>query len=82
MTLGAGGVAATVAFIIGFFVMRPAQMAAAKLGPAAQGMPDGPDRQQAMAELDRVRGRSRSAARWVALLLAVAVVTMAVGRYV
>jgi uncharacterized membrane protein len=82
MTLGLGGVAATIAFLIGYVIMRPAQLKALKLGSAVAQMPDGPERANATAEMDRLRGRGRNAARIVAVLLAIAVVTMAVGRYV
>jgi hypothetical protein len=42
-----------------------------------------PDRREALgAELARLRGRMRLAGRVVAVLLGIAIVTMAVGRYV
>lgn len=82
MTLGAGGIAASVAFVIGYFVTRPAMLRAGALAAAVPPTPDGPDKQALMAQIDRLRTRARVSGRWVAAFLAVAVFTMAVGRYV
>lgn len=82
MTLGTGGLAAILALLVGWFVMRPAQLAAGRVGAELQTMPEGPERLAAAAELDRLARRARSAARWVAVLLLLTVLAMAVGRYV
>lgn len=76
-----GAVAALVAFTIGVSVLRPA---AKRLGPlvqSAQQLPEGAERESRMAEVQRLRRRSAVAGRWVATLLAVAVVGMGAARY-
>lgn len=72
MTLSLGMVAAIVAFVIGYFVMRPAMMRAGRL--AAEGGDP--------ARVGALRARATTTSRVVAVLLLVAVITMAVGRYV
>jgi uncharacterized membrane protein len=76
-----GGVAAIVAFIIGVFVMRRSVLKAAGLNATLQKNPDDPNRDATMAEIQALQHRARIAGRWVAGLLTVAVVTMAVARY-
>lgn len=71
MALGTGGVIAVVAFLIGMIVMRPAMNRAVAL------MQSGGD----MAEIQRLRKRGSATARFVAVLLVLAVSTMAVARY-
>ncbi len=78
---GVGAVAAVAAFAIGVGVMRPSMLRAAALSAAAaQASPDTRDAQLANAQA--LRARAGRAGQWVAILLTVAVVTMAVGRYV
>ena len=81
MSLTFGAVAAMVGFVIGVFVMRPIALRLFALGPAAQQLPEGPEKAAAMAELQRLRGRAMVSGRWVAALLGVAVTGMAVARY-
>lgn len=81
MTLGVGGITAILALFVGWFFMRPAQLAAGRLGASLREMTEGPERLAAVADLDRLQRRVRRSARWVAILLAVTVVAMAVGRY-
>jgi hypothetical protein len=76
-----GGVAAIVALIIGVFVMRRSVLKAAGLGAALEKNPDDPNRDTTMVQIQALRHRARIAGRWVAGLLTVAVVTMAVARY-
>lgn len=71
ITFSTGMVAAIAAFVVGFFVMRPAMLEAGRLAAAG----GEPGRVQAL------RTRAAGASRLVALLLLVAVVTMALGRY-
>ena len=76
-----GAVAALVAFTIGVSVMRPA---AKRMGPMVQQamqLPEGTERASRMAEVQRLRRRSAVAGRWVAALLAVAVIGMGAARY-
>jgi uncharacterized membrane protein len=77
-----GAVAALVAFAIGVGVMRPAAKRVGPLAQSAQGLPEGSEREACLAEVQRLRRRSAIAGRWVATLLAVAVIGMAAARYV
>lgn len=76
-----GGVASIVAFVIGVFVMRSAALRVATLVPGLEQLPEGPARQARQAEIQLLRQRAAAATRWVAGFLAIAVVTMAVARY-
>lgn len=78
--LGVGGLASVVAFGIGVSLMRPS---ATRIGRLAGEMPQAPpERKDAIAaEVARLRGRMRVAGRWVAALLGIAILCMAVGRY-
>ena len=81
ISLTVGGLASVLAFAIGVFVMRQAALRAAALGAALQQSPNGPAQDALQAEIQALRLRARTSARWVAVLLAVAVAAMAVGRY-
>jgi uncharacterized membrane protein len=82
MTLTIGVVAALVAFAIGISVLRPSAKKVGPLNQKAQGTPEGPERDAILAEVGRLRRRMVVGGRTVAALLAIAVVTMAVFRYV
>ena len=82
LTYGIGGVASIVALSIGFFIMRSATMAAGRLAANLPTISDEAERQRTQGQIQQLRGRSRTALRIVAALLGVAVITMAVGRYV
>lgn len=78
--LGVGGLASLVAFVIGMAVMRPSSVRVGRLAAELAQAP--PERKEAVAaELARVRGRLRVAGRWMAALLGIAILCMAVGRY-
>lgn len=81
MSLGIGAVAAIIAFVIGAFVMRPATLKAGALTQTLAQLTDASARDARQAEIQRLRLRAARAARWVASLLVLAVVTMAVARY-
>lgn len=81
MSITIGAVAALIAFTIGVGVMRPAAKKMGPLGQMAQQLPEGPERDARLAEVQRLRGRAAVAGRWVAGLLAIAVVGMAAARY-
>jgi uncharacterized membrane protein len=72
ITYSTGMLVTIVAFVIGFFVMRPAMAEAGRLAAA------GGD----MSRVNALRARATAMSRIVAVLLLIAVVTMAVGRYV
>ncbi|MFN0182057.1 MAG: hypothetical protein ACKVZ0_24905 [Gemmatimonadales bacterium] len=75
-----GMLASLLAFAIGITMMRPAMMKAATLGQTlATATPA--DRERIGAEIQALRARAGSAAKAVAWLLGIAVITMAVGRY-
>ena len=80
VSLTAGAVAAIVAFLIGVFVMRASTLEAGRLAARAQQSEE--DAQAfLMTQVQALRLRARTSARWVAALLTVAVATMAVARY-
>ncbi len=80
-SLTVGGVASLLAFAIGVLVMRRAALRMASLGSVLQQSSEGGARETMMAEIQALKGRARTSARWVAALLAIAVATMAVARY-
>ncbi len=80
--LGAGGIAALVAFIYGAAVARPNQEKAQALAAKLPGMPDGPEKDATMAQIAVHGGKVAMAARIVATLLGITVVAMASARYV
>lgn len=81
-TLTIGVVAALVAFAIGISMLRPSAKEVGPLVQRAQGLPEGPERDAALADIQRLRRRMVVGGRWVASLLALAVTTMAIFRYV
>jgi uncharacterized membrane protein len=80
MALSIGGGVAILAFLIGVLVMRPAVMRLIKVMSQA-GQSEGAAKAALMAEADGLRRRMRLGGRWVAGLLTVTVLTMAVARY-
>ena len=82
MTLTFGSVVAFAAFMIGVHVLRPSVLRIGPLSQVAAEAPNGRKKEAMLAQVQRLRRRAMIAGRWVAALLAVAVVTMAVGRYV
>jgi uncharacterized membrane protein len=81
MAFGTGGVLSLVAFVIGLFVMRSSTLKALALGPKVQQMAEGSEREAAMQQVQALRQRAATSARWVATLLALTVIAMAVARY-
>jgi hypothetical protein len=82
MTITIGAVVSLVAFTIGMSVLRPSAKRMGPLVQRAQQLPEGPDRDAALADVGRLRRRTALGGRWVAGLLAIAVIGMAVARYV
>jgi uncharacterized membrane protein len=81
MTLGTGAVLSLVGFVIGLTVMRPSTLRAVALGQSLAQLPEA-ERGAVMAQIQQLRGRAAMAGRVVAVLLILAVLTMAVARYV
>ena len=81
LTYGIGGIASIVALTVGFFVMRSATMKAGQMAAQLPNVTDDTERQRKRGQIQQLKGRSRTALRTVAVLLAVAVTTMAIGRY-
>lgn len=81
MSLSLGAAASILAFVIGLAVMRPTQLRMGELGGRMAGATDD-ERPRLAAEMTRLRTRSARASLAMAWLLIVAVVTMAVARYV
>jgi len=79
--LAVGGASSLLAFVQGFFFMRPASLRAGKLGARLGTVSDATEREGILAEMEVQKSRTRTHARWIALWLAVAVLTMAVARY-
>jgi len=81
LVLGLGGFASLVAFVIGVTMLRPSALRIGALGAELAEAP--PERRAALQEeIGRLRLRMRKSGRWVAVLLSVAILSMAVGRYV
>ena len=81
MSLTIGAVVSIVAFIIGIAVMRPATLAAGALMTEIANEPDNAGNDDKKDQVQALRLKARRAGKSVAHLLAVAVVTMAVARY-
>lgn len=82
MTLGTGAVFAIVALVLGVAVMRPTALRLLALGGAAMQQSDPAERERLLGQMNPLRDRLRSIGRWIALLLAGAVLTMAIARYI
>jgi hypothetical protein len=81
VALSIGALAAIVAFIIGVSIMRPTALKVMALSQAAMQAPEGAARDAQLAAVAPLRRRATVTLRVVAVLLAVTVTTMAVGRY-
>jgi hypothetical protein len=82
MTIGLGAASSVAAFVLGVSVMRPTALRVLALGAAAMQAPEGAERERVMAEMGPLRNRLRTVVRWIAVLLAGAVLAMAAARYV
>jgi len=76
-----GSLAGTVALLLGVSILRPTAIRISRLMQQAGEAPAGTDKDRLMLEIGGLRARSTSVSRVIALLLAVAVVTMAIARY-
>jgi hypothetical protein len=75
-----GGLAALAAFLLGITLMRPSALRIFRLGGEMASAPA--ERQAALrAEVDRLRARVRRSGRAIVVFLTIAMVTMAIGRY-
>jgi hypothetical protein len=77
-----GSVAGVLALMIGVHLLRPTVLRIGPLAQAAAEAPAGADKDAKMAQVQVLRARAMLSGRWVAALLAVAVIAMAVARYV
>jgi hypothetical protein len=80
LALGLGGLAALVAFVIGVGLLRPAALRLGSLGAELARAPD-ETRAALQEETGRLRVRMRRSGRWVGGLLGIAILMMAVARY-
>jgi uncharacterized membrane protein len=80
MTLGLGGLAALLAFLIGILVARPATMGAAAIYQSLASAP-AEERAGRLAAATELRVRGAKAGRLVSILLLLATTGMAVARY-
>jgi uncharacterized membrane protein len=81
MALGTGGLLAVIAFLIGIVVMRPTVNRITQLSATLAQLPEGPERSERIATVQRLRQRSARTGQIVALLLALTTALMAVARY-
>ena len=81
MALGAGGVSAVLALILGFTVMRPAQARITTIAASLATTPEGPERAALGATMQKLRDRMVTMSRLIAYLLVITVALMAVARY-
>lgn len=81
MALSLGAVVSIVAFVIGITIMRPSTMKAGALAQTLPQLTDAAARTARQAEIAALRTRAARAANWIAGLLGVAVLAMAVARY-
>jgi len=81
-TLGVGGASAIIAVLFGIIVAGPTVKKLGMLGPEIASMPAGPDKDAKMAEMNRLRAKNIMGLRFVAMLLGITVIAMAVARYV
>ena len=81
MGYGVGGGAAIVALIFGMIVLRPAAGRMGQLMQAMPSLPDGAERDARMAEVQNLRRRAAAGTKLVTVLLLVAVIFMAITRY-
>jgi len=81
ITLSIGGTAAIIGLIVGVTVLRPSMMKAMALAQGAAQL-SGAEKDAQLAAAAALRGRAAVAGRIIASLLAVAVIAMAVARYV
>jgi len=80
LALGLGGLASLVAFVIGVSFLRPSALRIGALGAELSQAPA--ERKAALQEeMGRLRLRMRKSGRWVGALLGLAILSMAVGRY-
>jgi hypothetical protein len=78
--ISVGAAAALIALAIGLGVMRPAMTGAFRIAQAAAAAPP-PERETQLAIVQRLRQRAAAAGRAVAGLLTIAVMAMALARY-
>ena len=71
-----------VAFGLGFFIIRANALKLRVLMEALPNTPEGPARAALMEQMAGPRARMAAISPWVAGLLIIATITMAIGRYV
>jgi uncharacterized membrane protein len=81
MTYGIGAIAGIIAVTIGMTVLSPSTKRLSAIGDAVKAAGGPPSAEQA-SEMSRLQGRIGLAAKTVSVLLLIAVITMAIGRYV
>lgn len=76
-----GAVAALIGLALGLAIGRPSTLKAAALGRDAAALPDGPEKGARMAEVATLRARGQGALKVTAVFLTIALLCMAVARY-
>lgn len=82
MVFGTGGIAGTLALIIGGAVVSRNAKKMALLGTQLPTFPEGPQRTAAIAEMSAARAKATTFSRIVLVLQVIALLCMAVGHYV
>jgi len=81
MALSTGGLLASIAFILGVMVMRPAALRLWAIARQLPGLTEETARKERTTEMERLRGRISAAARVIFAMLVASVALMAVARY-
>ena len=81
-TLSIGALLALIALVIGLAIVRPTQLKILGMMREIGPLPEGPDKQLRLATVAPLRAKAMAAGKAVAGLLSLAVIAMAIARYV
>lgn len=79
ISITTGGVSAIIAYLVGFFVQRPTGTKMAEIGRELS-KKGGPPDQNTITHIGKLQKRMNLAAKWIAFLLLISVITMAIAR--
>lgn len=82
MVFGTGGIAGTIALILGGAIVSKNAKKMAVLGPRIASMPEGAERAALAAEMTAARDKTATFGKIVLVLQVLALITMAVGHYI
>lgn len=81
ITFAIGGVTGIIAAFIGLVISRAMVVRMGKLGKELQAT-DGPPPPEKLAEVKQLQARLMASTNWIAVLLGITIVTMAIARYI